>query len=73
MTTVHVSWQMRASGLVVALLGIGGFWMAMIFGAEFLDLLALTPADPLRMTGWAGLQSSSAYSRPPSCCMPVGG
>lgn len=54
MTTVHVSWQMRASGLVVALLGIGGFWMAMIFGAEFLDLLALTPADPLRMNDWLG-------------------
>lgn len=54
MTTVHVSWQMRASGLVVALLGNGGFWMAMIFGAEFLDLLALTPADPLRMNDWLG-------------------
>lgn len=54
MTTVHVSWQMRASGLVVALLGIGGFWMAMILGAEFLDLLALTPADSLRMNDWWG-------------------
>lgn len=54
MTTVHVSWQMRASGLVVALLGICGFWVAMILGAEFLDLLALTPADPLRMNDWRG-------------------
>ncbi|GKQ96441.1 hypothetical protein [Aeromonas hydrophila] len=53
MTTVNVSWQMRVSGLVVALLGIGGFWMAMIFGAEFLDLL-VTPADPLRMNDWRG-------------------
>lgn len=54
MTTVHVSWQMRVSGLVVALLEIGGFWMAMIFGAEFLDLLALIPAEPLRMNDWRG-------------------
>lgn len=53
--TGNISWQMRASGLVVALLGAGGIWMAMIFGSEFLDLLALTPADPFRMNdlrGW---------------------
>ncbi|MFA7820254.1 hypothetical protein [Aeromonas dhakensis] len=52
--TGQISWQMRASGLVVALLGIGGLWMAMVFGSEFMDLQALTPADPLRMNDWRG-------------------
>ena len=45
---------MRASGLVVALLGIGGVWMTVIYGSELLDLLVLTPADPFRMNDWRG-------------------
>ncbi len=28
--------------------------MAMVFGSEFMDLQALTPADPLRMNDWRG-------------------
>ncbi|WP_017786220.1 hypothetical protein [Aeromonas dhakensis] len=52
--TEPLSLQMRASGLVVALLGIGGLWMAIVFGSEFMDLQALTPADPLRVNDWRG-------------------
>ncbi|MBL0621031.1 hypothetical protein [Aeromonas dhakensis] len=52
--TEQLSLQMRASGLVVALLGIGGLWMAMVFGSEFMDLQDLTPADPLRVNDWRG-------------------
>ncbi|MFQ2384039.1 hypothetical protein [Aeromonas dhakensis] len=52
--TEQISLQMRASGLVVALLGIGGLWMAIVFGSEFMDLQALTPADPLRVNDWRG-------------------
>lgn len=52
--TVKVSWQMRASGLVVFLFGCASLWMAMVFGAEFTALLAQTPDDPFRMNDWRG-------------------
>lgn len=52
--TGRISLQMRASGLVVALFGIGGIWMSVVYGSEFMDLLALAPADPFRMNDWRG-------------------